>query len=128
MTNRGKKEDVNKKKCEKISFIFEFFISKLGYRKFFMEIWKKIFDSFFKPFLTNRGKMKMNMKKFGKTSSILEVSISNQGHMELFTKIWEKRFFLKFLPEKDILGQRCPSSGPFPLKPRKITKNQTIKS
>ena len=70
----------------------------------------------------------MNMKTFGKTSSVLEVSISNLGHMERFTKIWEKRFFSKFLTEKDMLGQRCPSSGPFPLKPTKITKNQTINS
>ena len=44
------------KRFKKMSSIFEFSISELGYTKIFMKIWEKIFDSFFKLFLTNRGK------------------------------------------------------------------------
>ena len=44
------------KKYGKMFSIFQFSISKLGYVVIFMKIGKKIFDSLFKTFLTNRGK------------------------------------------------------------------------
>ena len=47
------------------------------------------------------------MKKRGTKSSNFEFSISKLGFMEPFLKISEKRFFLKFLPAKDSLRQRC---------------------
>ena len=43
------------KKHEKMSSIFEFSISKLGYVAVFLKILEKSFDPFFKTFLTNRG-------------------------------------------------------------------------
>ena len=80
------------KKYGKMSPIFEFSISKLGYVVIFMKIWeKKILDSFFDPFLTNRGKNENEDKKFGKMSPIFEFFISKLGCMELSIKIWEKR-------------------------------------
>ena len=50
----------------------------------FMEIGEKKFDSFFRKFLTNRGKNEDENEKFGKMSSIFE---SNLGYKELFIKI-----------------------------------------
>ena len=48
-----------------MSSIFEFSISELGYREIFMKSEKKFFDLFFKPFLTNRGKIKNENEKIG---------------------------------------------------------------
>ena len=44
------------KKHGKMSFIFAFSISKLGYVAIFKKIGEKFFYPFFKTFLTNRGK------------------------------------------------------------------------
>ena len=69
---------------------------------------KKFLNHFLKHFWpVSKTKMKMKMKKFGKISSSFGFSISKLDYKELFTKIWEKRVFLKFLPEKDILGDRA---------------------
>ena len=51
------------KRFEKMSMIFDFTILKLGYTEIFMKSEKKNFDSFFKLFLTNRGKNKNENKK-----------------------------------------------------------------
>ena len=86
---------IKMKKYWKMSSIFEFSISKLGYLPIFLKIKEKKFWPIFKTFLTNQGKMKMKMKKFRKMSSIFEFFISKLGSKELYIKIWEKRGFLE---------------------------------
>ena len=54
--------------------------------------------------------MKIKIRKYGKMISIFEFSISKLGDIDLFIKIWGKVFFLKLLPAKDILGQKCQKS------------------
>ena len=120
------------KKNWKNDLVFKFSISRLGYMAIFMKICaKKILTHFAGHFWLIEAKIKMKMNKFGNMSSnigflildhvvifmkifktflnsIFELSISKLGCMELLIKIWEKDFFFsKFLPEKDILGQRC---------------------
>ena len=74
------------KKHWKIFSIFEFSLSKLGYVVIFMRMEKKNFDSFFKTFLTNRGKNEdEDEKKNAKMSSIFE--FSKLGYKELLIKI-----------------------------------------
>ena len=61
-----------------MSSIFEFSISELGYREIFMKSEKKFFDLFFKPFLTNRGKIKNENEKIGENEfdfSIIRIKI-----------------------------------------------------
>ena len=77
------------------------------YGHFNPNLWTKNLDPFLGHFWVIETKIKMNMKKRGTKSSNFQFSISKLGFMELFLKISEKRFFLKFLPAKDPLRQRC---------------------
>ena len=67
-------------KFGKMSLIYEFSISKLGYMEIFMKIWEIIFRLSFKPFLTNRGKNEDKDEKCGKMGSIFEFSVSKLGY------------------------------------------------
>ena len=67
-------------KFGKMSLIYEFSISKLGYTEIFMKIWEIIFWLSFKPFLTNRGKNEDKDEKYGKMVSIFEFSVSKLGY------------------------------------------------
>ena len=57
-----------------------------------MKIWENFFDSFFKLFLTSRGKNEDEDEKFVKMSPNFEFSISKLGYVAIFMKIWEKTF------------------------------------
>ena len=85
------------KKIEKMSLIFEFSISKLGYTEIFIKVFgKNILTHFLGYYWLVKAKMKMNMKNYGKTSSILEFSISKLGYVAIFLKICEKKFWFIF--------------------------------
>ena len=74
------------KKIEKMSLIFEFSISKLGYTEIF-------FDPFFRILLTSQGKNEDEHEKIWENeSSILEFSILKLGYVAIFLKICEKKF------------------------------------
>ena len=80
------------KRFGKISMIFEFTILKLGYTEIFMKYEKKNFDSFFKLFLTNRGKNKNENKKNWENEFdfwIINIKITLYGnfHENLLKKI-----------------------------------------
>ena len=87
LTNQGKNEDLSNRKCDKISLIFEFSISKLGYMGIFMKIREKRFDPFFKTFLTNQGKNGDEDKKKCKNEFNFEFYLSKVGNMAIFLKI-----------------------------------------
>ena len=106
LTNWGKMK-MKKKKFGKMKSIFEFSIWKIRLCSNIHENpRKKTLTRFLKIFWLIEIKMKMKMKNIGKMSLIFELSILKLGFLELSIKIWEKSF-LKFLPKKDILGQRC---------------------
>ena len=79
------------KKYGKMSSIFEFSISRLGYVAIFIKISEKEIYPFFKAFLANQGKNENENKK-RKMSSIFEFSISKLGCIELFLKVCWKYF------------------------------------
>ena len=73
--------------------------------------WKSVNKKFWpilRTFLTNRGKNKDGDEKIWKNELIFEFSISKSRLYGTFHENLRKKFFSKFLPEKDILGQRCP--------------------
>ena len=84
---------MNMKKLWRMSSVFEFSISKLGY------IWKCSWKSetvsticLMKVGKKMNLKMKMSIKKFGRMSFISKSYISKLGSMAVFMKIWEKIF------------------------------------
>ena len=84
---------MNMKKLWRMSSVFEFFISKLGY------IWKCSWKSetvsticLMKVGKKMNLKMKMSIKKFGRMSFISKSYTSKLGSMAVFMKIWEKIF------------------------------------
>ena len=87
------------KRIGKLSLIFEFDISKLGYVSIFMKIWKeKKTEPFFETFLTNRGKNENENEKSSEKDIglwILHIKIRLYGY---FHENVRTIFFLKFLP------------------------------
>ena len=75
------------KKHGKMSSIFEFFISNLGYVAVFIKIWEKSLTRFLRHVLLIEAKMKMMMKKYGKICSIFEFSILKLGYEAIFMKV-----------------------------------------
>ena len=94
------------KKYGKMFLVFEFSVSKLGYVVIFMKIGENSFWLNLRHFWLIETKIKMKMKKILIMSLIFEFSISKLGFKELFIKVWDKMLFSRFLPGKDILGQR----------------------
>ena len=77
-----------------MSLIFQFSISKLGYKDIFMKICeKKVLTHFLGHFWLVEANMKMKMKKLKKMSLILEFAISKVGYVPVFMKVWEKNFW-----------------------------------
>ena len=104
-TNRGKNGDDDEKIWQNV-FSFWILHIKLGYVVIFMKIGEHFFWLHLRHFWLIETKIKMKMKKIGIMSLIFEFSISKLGFKELFKKIWDKMLFSRFLPGKDILGQR----------------------
>ena len=89
LINQGK----NFEKFRKMSSIFEFSISKLGYMAIFMKICgKKISTHFVGHFWLSKAKMKVKMKKYREMSSNFESSWSRLVYAVVFKKISEKKF------------------------------------
>ena len=104
MTNRSKNKDENEKVWEN-KFDFGILHIKIRILGNSHKVGEK--TRFLGHFWLIEAKIKMKMKKYGNMFSTFEFSISKLGYKELLIKIWEKSFFSKFLPEKDIVGQRC---------------------
>ena len=77
-----------------MSLIYEFSISNyIGYTEIFMKIWEKNFDSFFKTFLTNRGKNEDEDEKIWENDLnfwILHIKIRLNGNFGV--NLWTKNF------------------------------------
>ena len=74
------------KKFGKMSFIYEFSISKLNNMEIFIKIWKNFFESFFKLFLTNWGKNEDEGEKIWENKFdfwILHIKIRLYGNFDV---------------------------------------------
>ena len=92
------------KKIGKMSLIFEFSISELGYTEIFMKIWVKIFWIIFKSFLTNRGKNEDADKRIWENEFNfwiihIEIRLYDNFHENLFKKKIDP-FFRTFLTNR----------------------------
>ena len=84
----------NFEKFRKMSSIFEFSISKLGFMAIFMKICgKKIWTHFVGHFWLSKAKMKVKMKKYREMSSNFESSWSRLVYAVVFKKISEKKIW-----------------------------------
>ena len=103
LTNRDKIK-IKVKKFGKMSLIFEFSISKLGYMEIFMKIWEKNKIKNLFHYLTLTiclkkigkkliPKLKIRIKIFGRMNLISEFFISKLGYMTIFMKIWEEKIW-----------------------------------
>ena len=81
------------KKYGKMSSIFEFSTSRLGYVAIFIKIGVKRFWPFFKTFLTNQGKNEDEVKKIWENEFDFWISMSRLGYVAIFIKIQEKKFW-----------------------------------
>ena len=98
LTNRGKNEDEDEKIWENDLNFSILHIKIRLYSNFDVNLWTKNFGPYLEHFFwLIEAKAKMKIKKIGKLSSNFEFWIS---------KYWEISFLSKFLPAKDILGQR----------------------
>ena len=91
------KMKIRMKQFGKLNWIFEFFISKLGYVTIFIEIWDEKIWPIFKTFLTNWGKNEnVNGKFWGNYFDlwILHIKIRFHGN---FHENLRKCFLIQFL-------------------------------
>ena len=98
----GKKVDAkNKDEDEKIwknEFVFEFFISKVGYMTIYMKVEEeKVWPIFKDIFHLSRQKSKCKWKQFGKMNLTFEFSISKLAYTETVMKICGKKILTHFL-------------------------------
>ena len=107
LTNQGKNEDEDEKIWQNVSNFWILHIKIRICGNFHENLRKKFWTHFLWPFWLIKAIINLKTKKCEKMSSISEFSISKLDYMEVFIKIWGKRFFSKFLPAKDIQGQRC---------------------